>query len=522
MANGQGIGFSQDFSLENVKIITGNGNDVNLRQLVTEFSYYEDLYGFITSGFVTIADSLGLIETYHLTGNEYIVIKFDKYLGAGGTSGVEKLFRAYKIGSRKPAGNMLTEYYTIYFCSEELLLSEQSKVVRVFKDKPISEMIATIAHLELRIPAKNLFIQPTLGLYDFVIPRMKPIEAISWLSNYARPQYNGGNTADMLFFETKEGFHFKSLSYMMRTGRSSVYGQYRYQALNAPRLTSQSELTTVLNYEVIKTHDMLSDIESGTFSNRTISIDPITRNFKVTDYDYEDYQKSLNRYDAMNFRRNKSFKTQKNAHEGKLKLVVSNADQEKVPFISGSDQTLGEDIKIEKFVPQRTLELEMANYNVLKITIPGDPNIQPGMVIRFSIPSLTNEKTEDGFFSGNYLVNAVRHVIIMPSTYQTILEIAKDSSIASHVSIDNDTVQNKSISGITDFYNNIRNLQTGFSTDADMQNGENFYGERVNDTYSDATGAFDQFGMADPPINADADIQGSEDFYGNNTYGESI
>lgn len=509
MSNGQGLGFPQDFSLENIKIITGNGNDVNIRQLVTEFSYYEDLYGFITSGFVTIADSLGLIEAYHLTGNEYILIKFDKYIGAGGNSGVEKLFRAYKIGSRKPAGNMLTEYYTIYFCSEELLLSEQSKVVRVFKDKPISEMIATIANLELRIPTSRLFIQPTSGLYDFVIPRMKPIEAISWLSNYARPQYNGGNTADMLFFETKEGFHFKSLSYMMRTGRSNPYARYNYQALNAPRISSQAEITTVLNYEVIKTHDMLSDIESGTFSNRTISIDPITRNFKVTDYDYEDYKKSLNNYDAVNFRKNRFAKTQANAYEGKLKLVVSNADQEKVPFINGSDQTLGEDIKIEKFVPQRTLELEMANYNVLKVTIPGDPNVQPGMVVRFSIPSLTNERGEDGFFSGNYLVNAVRHVIIMPSTYQTILEIAKDSSSTDHVNIDNNSTQNKSISGITDFYNNFRNLQTGFSSDADMQNGENFYGETVNNTFTDT-------------YNADADIQGNEDFYGNNTYGESI
>ncbi len=511
MAIGSGLAFAQDFSLEKLNLITGNNVQIDIKQLMYEFSYYEDLYGFVTSGFVTISDALGLIQKLQLSGNEIIEVQFDKSLGSGGNSGVKKKFRVYKIGPRTPSGNMMVEFYTLYFCSEELLLSEQSKVVRVFKDKPISEMVATILNLELRIPTSKLNILPTSGLYDFVIPRAKPIEAISWLSNYARPLYNGGETADMIFFENKNGFQFDSLSRMM--GQKS-YAKYKYQALNLPDQYQnfQSDMVSVLNFEVIKTHDMLEDIDSGTFSNRLISIDPLTRNFNVTDYNYnQNYKKRLNPGDAVNFKRNKKGATQTQSPEGKLKLVVTNKDQNNVPFINGSKETLGEDIRIEKFVPHRTAELAMANYNVLKMTIPGDPNITPGQVIEFNLYSLSTgtNKELDKFFSGRYLVNAVRHVIVAPSVYQTVLEVAKDSSIQDHADIDQDTAQNRSLSGITDFYNDISNLRTGFG-DADIQGGENFYGEAIN------------VNVVNNNVNADADIQGNEDFYGNNTYGESI
>jgi hypothetical protein len=508
MANGPGIAFSQDFSLEKLNLITGSGDSLDIKQLVYEFSYYEDLYSFVTSGFVTITDALGIIQKLQITGNETIEVQFDKSLGSGGNSGVKKKFRVYKVGPRVPSGNMMVEFYTLYFCSEELLVSEQIKVVRVFKDKKISEMIGSILNQELRIPSSKLSIQETYGLYDFVIPRMKPIEAISWLSNYARPSYNGGNTADMIFFENKLGFHFKSLSNMMLKGKQRVYAKYKYQSINLPDKyqSFQSDAITVLNYEIIKTHDMLEDIDSGTFASRLISIDPLTRNFNVTDYNYnKDYKKRLNPNDAVNFKRNRKGATQTQSPEGKLKLVVTNKEQDKVPFIKGSDETLGEDIGIEKFVPNRTAELSMANYNVLKITIPGDPNITVGDVIQFNLYSMSLETNRDldKFFSGNYLVNAVRHVIITPSTYQTVLEIAKDSSVEDHVSIDGDTLENKLNSGIVPFYNDVKNIGSQYYSEI-TKGGNVRYEDSINTT------------------NADADVQGNEDFYGNNTYGESI
>jgi hypothetical protein len=44
----------------------------------------------------------------------------------------------------------------------------------------------------------------------------------------------------------------------------------------------------------------------------------------------------------------------------------------------------------------------------------------------------------DAFYSGKYLVTAIRH-IIQPTAFQTVLEIAKDSTPTKYTGIDNNS-----------------------------------------------------------------------------------
>jgi hypothetical protein len=79
----------------------------------------------------------------------------------------------------------------------------------------------------------------------------------------------------------------------------------------------------------------------------------------------------------------------------------------------------------------RTAQLSLANYNVLKLLIPGDSGITAGRTIQFNLMTIkpsTKTKELDKFYSGKYLVTAVRHRILPQGSFQTILEIAKDSS----------------------------------------------------------------------------------------------
>jgi hypothetical protein len=61
------------------------------------------------------------------------------------------------------------------------------------------------------------------------------------------------------------------------------------------------------------------------------------------------------------------------------------------------------------------------------------------MVIGFellSINPVVDKKQPDKFYSGNYLITAVRHMITMYE-YKTVLEISKDSSVTPYAGIDN-------------------------------------------------------------------------------------
>ena len=251
-----GVYYPQDYSLKTLNFLTANGNRIELKRLMLELSYYEDIYSFSVSGYITLIDAQGFIEMLQLTGNEYIEINFGKV--KGGKNETDQLYRVYKIGNRLPAGNQNSETYTLYFCSEELLLSEQIKISKSYKGKKVSEIVKDVLTDKLKIKNNKInSLEETTGVYDFIIPRLKPFETISWLSTYARPKNSPG--ADMVFFETKDGYNFKSLQTMFG---DTPYATYKYQAKNIDddRQSFQEKATVVLNYDIVKPYDSLNEI----------------------------------------------------------------------------------------------------------------------------------------------------------------------------------------------------------------------------------------------------------------------
>ena len=116
----------QDASIDLLNFRSASGDNIDLKRIMEEISYFEDIYSFSTSGYVVVRDSLGLIEKLQITGKEYIDIVFGKQ--RNGANNIKKSFRVYKIGDRKNNANLNSEVYKIFFCSEELVLSEQIKV----------------------------------------------------------------------------------------------------------------------------------------------------------------------------------------------------------------------------------------------------------------------------------------------------------------------------------------------------------------------------------------------------------
>jgi len=421
--------FSQDGSIDKMEILTVSGQKIDVKKLLIEFSYFEDVYSFVVSGYIMLRDALGLVEKLQLTGKEFLHINFGK--ARGNNRNNDQVYRLYAIPKRTPSGNQNAEFIQLYFCSEELFLSQQTKATRTYKGKEISYIVKDILTQRLKVPSKKIHkIENSLGVYDFNVPAISAFEAISWVSNYARPSINNLVGADMLFFETQNGFNFRSLSSLYR---QPVYATYKYQPKNVETNSFKEDLTTVLDYEFIRTFNSLDDAKSGTFSNRLISLDPLNRTKKVTDFDYNKYVAqagSLNGTSALSSSPNRLGKTQNQNYEGVLKLAVGNSEQKKKPYLQDGIDTIGQDIYIETFVPSRTAQLSLASHTVLKIRIPGDSAITAGTTINFNLMSLSNQdnkKELDKFYSGKYLVTAVRHIIQSQGVFQTVLEISKES-----------------------------------------------------------------------------------------------
>lgn len=425
-----GAYYPQDFSFEKLHIVTNAGQIFYLKDILVEFCIFEDIYRPIISGYITVKDSMGFIEAFRLNGTETLEIEFSKTSKAPLSNVNKQTFKLYKISERKPTGNLMAETYKLHFCSEEMLLSEQIKISKSYKGAPINQIVNDILVNYLQVDSKKIYLEGTYGTYDFIIPRLKPFEAISWLSTYARPTAAPVG-ADMLFYQTKFGFNFRSLQSMFN---GNVYRTYKYQLKNLSNTSFQDDTVSVLKYEFVKVFDTLNEISSGTYANKLISIDPLTRQYKITVFDYDAFSSKLgssNPYGILNKVQNRLGFTQNQAYDSVIKVAFGNADEKRDPFVKEAEAGAAQDIYIETYVPSRTAQLSLANYTLLKLTIPGDSSIVAGCVITFNLYSLNNDEPSRGldkFYSGNYLVTSVRHVIHPGGDFQTILEIAKNSS----------------------------------------------------------------------------------------------
>ena len=88
----------KDFNLRTINLLSaGMGGTIDLKPMMVELSYYEDIFSPTISGKLLISDTLGIIEQAHLHGNEYIRISFAKDSDDSSDLYIDKIFRIFSI-----------------------------------------------------------------------------------------------------------------------------------------------------------------------------------------------------------------------------------------------------------------------------------------------------------------------------------------------------------------------------------------------------------------------------------------
>lgn len=425
-----------EFYLETVELITST-QKLNIKGLMVELSYYEDIFRGTMTGHILINDAISLIDRQALCGTETLTIRYRKSKQA--MHYFEKKFRVYRVGDRAMRNNT-SEVYTLNFCSEELFLSEQLKISKAYPGKQISEIVNDILVQEMKIVQnekqneKRLLIEQTKGLYDFIIPYKKPYEAINWLSTYALSQKNPG--ADFVFYENAYGLNFRSLQtlYTSKPYRTFVYS-LRTAGNRGPDKELGISLSGIKSYNFLDTFDTLYATNLGVFANKTITIDPLTRSYYTTKFNYSEYMenaKTLNGQKIISANKNILGKSAYENENSVLKVLTTNKDQKRAKGVIPS--AVANDVNVETYVPNRTAQLALAHYSRMKIAVSGDPLLAVGLTINIVLPSMRSTDGSgnfsgeiDRYHSGQYIITAVRHIIDVNMKYETILEIAKDS-----------------------------------------------------------------------------------------------
>ena len=404
---------------------------------VVNFRYYEDVYSPMLTATVVVANTGNVIEGddgkiqslyngFPLRGGERLNIKI-----AGNSDDNEGLeLNDLYVGS---ITNVMIEsgreIFTLNLVSREAITNE---TVRVGKKFPVAQKISDSVKdiCENYLSTDKLYdIDETMNPYGFYGNMRKPFTILTMLASKSVPGNVSGKdaTAGYFFFETQQGFRFKSIDSLIRT--EPFAEKYVY----SPGVVDSNDATKdfkILEFSTSKNQNLLENLERGAFCSHRKYLNPLTFEYtprSQTIFKLEDYSGNIENLGA------------------DIDVVLpslSSSDSRTLASVPSRYVTGILDIGItDKNVselgnadPARIHSQAMMRYNtlftqILTMTIPLNTNLKAGDILECEFPRIDQEKRKepDPEQSGLYLIKKLTHYFDATGSY-TKLQLARDTT----------------------------------------------------------------------------------------------
>ena len=403
---------------------------------VVSFNYYEDVYSPMITAMVVVVNTGNVIEgddgkmqsLYNglpLRGCETMTIKV-----AGNSASNEGLvLENMYVGSIE---NVMIdaerETFTLRLVSREAITNETVRVGKRFlPTTKISDSVEDICKNYLSTD-KLYDVDETENPYGFYGNMRKPFTIMTMLASKSVPGNVSGRdaTAGYFFFETQQGFRFKSIDSLIRNEPFDT--KYTY----APGIIDSNDGTNdfkILEFSTSKNQNLLENLERGAYCSHRIYLNPLTfeytassqRIFKLDDYsgkienlgeDIDVVLPSLSEKDSRT-----------------LASVPSR-------YVCGILDIGTTDTKVSELGnadPARIHSQSMMRYNtlftqILTMTIPLNTNLMAGDILECEFPRIDVEdrKEPDQEQSGLYLIKKLTHFFNAEGSY-TKLQLCRDT-----------------------------------------------------------------------------------------------
>lgn len=316
------------------------------------------------------------------------------------------------------------ETFVLNLVSREAITNETSRVVKKYQtSSPISASVENIVKEYLKTN-KKIDVDQTSNRYGFIGNLRKPFTVLVWLASKAVPESaKEDSTAGYVFFQTKDGFHFKSIDNLITQEPKATYV---YSQVNISSAQADADFN-ILSYYTNRNQNLLEKLRLGTYSSYRIFYNPFNFTFTRPEeglFKLDDYA-------------------------GKSKNLGKTID---LPKISpGENETLGDipsriltqildigtleqDVSLQpnsdpfKYQSQAIMRYNVLFTQTLSMTIPSNTNLRAGDIIECLFPKTTisNKKEYDQDQSGLYMIKELCHHFDTTGSY-TSLKLIRDT-----------------------------------------------------------------------------------------------
>ena len=310
------------------------------------------------------------------------------------------------------------ETFVLNLCSRENITNETSRVGRKFSSSPVSDSVEKILKEYLKTN-KNLKIDKTQNKYGFIGNMRKPFTIITWLASKsvsAKSKNEDDSTAGFVFFETKDGFNYRSVDDLV----SEKPSEYEYFFSEVVKSVKTNNDFNILQYSTDRNQDLIGNLRKGAFCSHRMFMNPMT--FEYTPYDkglftYNDY---AGKFTALG-EKPQIPEELKSSPSRNITAVLDMGTLE-----VGVSTALNADPGLVQ--SQTMMRYNLINTQVVTMLIPSNTNLKAGDVIKVEVPKVDREKRSDidQQQSGLYMIKALCHHFDTQNSY-TSLELIRDT-----------------------------------------------------------------------------------------------
>ena len=297
-----------DFRAGEIILYSYGGSQLEISGMTAVVNVYQDLDSAFLSGNLMFFDSVGAVNKLPIIGNEFLEFKFRTPIDAKGDEEMDATnhrFQVYEKRSVRSTQN--TQAVALFFTSIESIRNERLRVSKSLSGS-YGEMVDKIFKTDKTLlnSKKDVFIDPTKGVYKYTFPNCRPAEAVRHMTYMSEPI--NFKTPDYMFYENNRGFHFRCLESLYRESGDNTRNRPfvafidLLSAFNpnfgTPDVESESPITKPYSFSFNDSYNTLKNTRRGMFGSVTYAHDLIDKKFIKSRTSYTNYYEQALHIDA--------------------------------------------------------------------------------------------------------------------------------------------------------------------------------------------------------------------------------
>lgn len=392
----------ESWSLNQVSL-THDTQTLDITTLIQTIVIEEDIERGLITGSVAFIDTMNLLETLGMKGDDYLYISFNS-LNSELTEKepYQKLFRVSGYVELSEQNLGTKRAVQLEFASPAEVLNEVRSISKSYVNSSSNQIVNEMLTI-LEVPEEQRKIEETLFMKDMIIPNISPLEVISFMAKTSISKETGDS--NFYFFENREGIQFVSGQKLIKETPFEI-------VVEGTNPTDLSMYKKSSNYQKAKGYDMMYQYRSGAAGLNMMMRDGLRKGYKEEAISFATVKEQfprLNEIDAV--------------------IIETTPETMKQEFISVEQmyQFNGKS-SYGNMTANRIINRESLGTKRSFLETPGDSDMGAGMLIDLKIANQNGQvSTRD---SGKWLIAKCRHIInINIGQYRQELDLISDSNI---------------------------------------------------------------------------------------------